>query len=292
MIKSMTGYGRGEWQEGEKRLEVEVKSFNHRYLDISPRLPRRLNSLEAQVRNLIKQRVSRGRVEVSVQSDDSSLVEQKLELDIALAKDYHLALKTLQQELGTPGEIRLETLANFRDIFTRKEVETDLEKEWASLQNALEAGLRSLEQMRRDEGLALRGDFLGRLTAIEEMTREIEKKAPLGLEAYRDRLAGRVQELSRGLPVDEVRLAQEVAYLAERSDITEELVRIRSHLNQFREMLDDSEPVGRKLEFLLQEINREANTIGSKASDAGIAQVAVEIKSELEKMREQVQNVE
>jgi uncharacterized protein (TIGR00255 family) len=292
MIKSMTGYGRGEWQEGERRLEVEVKSFNHRYLDISPHLPRRLNSLEAQVRTLIKQRVSRGRVEVSVQIDDSSLAEQKLELDIALAQDYHLALKTLRQELGIPGEIRLETLANFREIFTRKEVETDLEKEWASLQIALEAGLRNLEQMRRDEGLALREDFLGRLTAIGEMTREIERKAPLALEACRDRLAERVQELSRGLPVDEVRLAQEVAYLAERSDITEELVRIRSHLNQFREMLDDSEPVGRKLEFLLQEINREANTIGSKASDAGIAQVAVEIKSELEKMREQVQNVE
>jgi uncharacterized protein (TIGR00255 family) len=292
MIKSMTGYGRGEWQEDEKRVEVEVKSFNHRYLDISPHLPRRLNSLEAQVRNLIKQRVSRGRLEVSVQIDDSSLVEQKLELDVALAQDYHLALKTLQQELGIPGEIRLETLANFRDIFTRKEVETDLEKEWASLQTALEAALRSLEQMRRDEGLALRGDFLGRLTAVEEMAREIEKKAPLALEACRDRLAERVQELSRGLPVDEARLAQEVAYLAERSDITEELVRIRSHLNQFREMLDDSEPVGRKLEFLLQEINREANTIGSKVSDAGIAQVAVGIKSELEKMREQVQNVE
>ena len=292
MIKSMTGYGRGEWQEGERHVEVEVKSFNHRYLDVSPHLPRRLNSLEAQVRNLIKQRVSRGRVEVSVQTDDSSLVEQKLELDTALAQDYHLALKTLQQELGIPGEIRLETLANFRDIFTRKEVETDLEKEWAFLQIALEAALRNLEQMRRDEGLALRGDFLGRLTAIGEMTREIEKKAPLALEASRDRLAQRVQELSRGIPVDEVRLAQEVAYLAERSDITEELVRIRSHLNQFREMLDDSEPAGRKLEFLLQEVNREANTIGSKASDAGIAQVAVGIKSELEKMREQVQNVE
>ena len=292
MIKSMTGYGRGEWQEGERRVEVEVKSFNHRYLDISPHLPRRLNSLEAQVRNLIKQRVSRGRVEVSVQTDDSSLVEQKLELDTSLAQDYHLALKTLQQELGIPGEIRLETLANFRDIFTRKEVETDLEKEWAFLQIALEAALCNLEQMRRDEGLALRGDFLGRLTAIGEMTREIEKKAPLALEASRDRLAQRVQELSRGIPVDEVRLAQEVAYLAERSDITEELVRIRSHLNQFREMLDDSEPAGRKLEFLLQEVNREANTIGSKASDAGIAQVAVGIKSELEKMREQVQNVE
>ena len=292
MIRSMTGYGRGEWQENEKRLEVEVKSFNHRFLDISPHLPRRLNSLEARVRNVIRQRLSRGRVEVSVQIEDASLVEQRLELDVALARDYHLGLKTLQQELGILGEIRLETLANFREIFTHKEVETDLEKEWASLQTALEAALRSLEQMRQDEGLALREDFLGRLTGLEEMTKEIEKKAPLALEACRDRLAERVQELSRGLPVDETRLAQEVAYLAERSDITEELVRIRSHLNQFRQMLDDSEPVGRKLEFLLQEINREANTIGSKASDAGIAHVTVEIKSELEKMREQVQNVE
>jgi uncharacterized protein (TIGR00255 family) len=227
-----------------------------------------------------------------VQIDDSSLVEQRLELDLALAKEYHLALKILQQDLGIPGEIRLETLANFRDIFSRKEVETDLEKEWASVQVAVEAALSSLEQMRGDEGLTLREDFSSRLKAIEEMAREIEEKAPLALKACRDRLAERVQELSGGLPVDESRLAQEVAYLAERSDITEELVRIRSHLNQFHEMLDDPEPVGRKMEFLLQEINREANTIGAKASDAGIAQVVVGIKSELEKMREQVQNVE
>jgi uncharacterized protein (TIGR00255 family) len=292
MIKSMTGFGRGEWQGLGKRVGVEVKSFNHRYLDIFPHLPRRLNPLEAQVRNLIKQRVSRGRIEVSVQIDDFSPGEQKLELDLALARDYHLALKGLQEGLGIPGEIRLETLANFRDIFTRKEVETDLEEEWASLQEALEEALTSLEQMRRDEGLTLREDFLSRLKALGEMVQEIEEKAPLTLRACRDRLAERVQELSGGIPIDEGRLAQEVAYLAERSDIAEELVRIRSHLSQFREMLDHSDPVGRKLEFLLQEINREANTIGSKASDAGIAQEAIAIKSELEKIREQVQNVE
>ena len=292
MIKSMTGYGRGEWQGDGKRVEVEVKSFNHRYLDIFPHLPRRLNPLEAQVRSFIKQRVPRGRIELFVQIDDSSMGEQKLELDSALAKDYHLALKALQEDLGIPGEIRLETLANFKEIFTRKEVETDLEKEWASLQMALEGALGSLEQMRRVEGLTLREDFLSRLKAVGEMVQEIEERAPQILKACRDRLAERVQDLSRGLPIDEGRLAQEVAYLAERSDIAEELVRIRSHLSQFREMLNHSEPVGRKLEFLLQEINREANTIGSKASDAGIAQVAVAIKSELEKMREQVQNVE
>jgi len=141
MIKSMTGYGRGEWQGDGKQVEVEVKSFNHRYLDIFPHLPRRLNPLEAQVRSFIKQRVSRGRIEMSVQIDDSFPGEQKLELDSALAKDYHLALKALQEGLGIPGEIRLETLANFKEIFTRKEAETNLEKEWASLQMALEGAL-------------------------------------------------------------------------------------------------------------------------------------------------------
>jgi uncharacterized protein (TIGR00255 family) len=288
----MTGYGRGEWQGEGRRVEVEVKSFNHRYLDISLRLPRRLASLESQVRNFIKQRLSRGRVEFFVQVDNSSLPEQKLELDVALAKDLHFALKSLKEVLGIPGEIRIETMANFKDIFGHKEVEIDLEKEWAFLQGALEGALNGLEKMRSQEGLTLREDFLCRLQTIEEMIGAIEEKAPGVLRASHDRLAERVRELSGALSIDEGRLAQEVAYLAERSDITEELVRIRSHLNQFREMLDRPEPMGRKLEFLLQEINREANTIGSKASDAGMAQVIVGVKSELEKMREQVQNVE
>lgn len=292
MIKSMTGYGRGEWQGDGKRVEVEGRSFNHRFCDILVRLPRRLTPLEAQARKLVGQRFSRGRIEVSVQINDSAEVEQKLELDLALAKDYYRALKALQEDLGIPGEIRLEMLSAFKEIFARKEVETDLEKEWAFLQGVLEEALNGVEGMRRDEGLALREDFLNRLQTIERMLQDVGSWAPLALRTCRDRLTARVKELSGGLEVNGDRLAQEVAYLAERSDITEELVRIRSHLNQFREMLDRPEPVGRKLEFLLQEINREANTIGSKASDAGIAQAVVEIKSELEKMREQVQNVE
>ena len=273
-------------------MEVEVKSFNHRYCDISPHLPRRLNSLEGQIRNLMKQRVSRGRIEIFVQSDNASLMDQKLELDLNLARDFHLALKALQENLALPGEIRLETLANFKEIFNRKEVATDLEKEWAVIQVALEGALSGWEGMRREEGLVLRQDFLQRLKTVEEMLQGIEEKAPLALHACRARLAQRVQELSGGLAVDEGRLAQEVAYLAERSDISEELVRIRSHITQFRKMLDRPEPMGRKLEFILQEISREANTIGSKANDAGVAQLAVGIKAELEKIREQVQNVE
>jgi len=292
MIKSMTGYGRGEWQGEHKRIEAEIRSFNHRYLDVSIRLPRKLNPLEGQVRNLLKQRVSRGRLEVSVQLEDTSAGEQKLELDLSLARDIHLALKSLKETLGLPGEIRLETLANFRDLFVRKEMEVDLEKEWTSLQTALENALTNLEQMRQNEGLNLKSDFLNRLKTVEDLARQIAAQSPLSLKAGRDRLAERVAELSGGVEVDPSRLAQEVAFLAERSDITEELVRLRSHLNQFREMLARPEPMGRKMEFLLQEFNREANTIGSKANDAGISHLTVEIKSELEKMREQVQNVE
>lgn len=292
MIKSMTGYGRGQWLGENKQVEAEIRSFNHRYLDVSVRLPRKLNPLEGQVRNLIKQRVSRGRLEVSVQIEDASADEQKLELDLSLARDIHLALKSLQENLNIPGEIRLETLTNFRDLFVRKEMEIDLEKEWIALQIALENALTNLEQMRQKEGLNLRTDFLNRLKAVEELANRIAEKAPVALKICRDRLSERVAELSGGLEIDPSRLAQEVAFLAERSDISEELVRIQSHLVQFREMLDRPEPMGRKMEFLLQEFNREANTIGSKANDAGISYLTVEIKSELEKMREQVQNVE
>jgi len=292
MMKSMTGFGRGEYQGDGMHVEVEVKSFNHRYCDVFPHLPRRLNSLEGQLRNLVKQKVSRGRIEITVQSDLASLADQKLELDLNLARDLHLALKTLQENLALPGEIRLETMANFKEIFSRKEVEMDVEKEWAAIQVALEGALNGLESMRREEGAVLHRDFGQRLKTVEEIVGTIEERAPLALQACRERLAQRVKELSGGIAVDEGRLAQEVAYLAERSDISEELVRLRSHIHQFREMLDRAEPMGRKLEFILQEINREANTIGSKANDAGVAQMTVDIKAELEKMREQVQNVE
>ncbi len=292
MIKSMTGYGRGEWSGEGKKVEVEIKSFNHRYCDISLRLPRRLTPLENQARTLVRQRVSRGRVEIFVQVEDTSLPEQKLELDLPLAKDFYLALKGLQENLGLPGEVRIETMASFKEIFARKETETDLEKEWGAVQSALDGALTALDAMRRDEGIKLGEDLMGHLQVIAARVREIEERAPQSLQACRDRLAQRVQELSEGIQVDEARLVQEVAFMAERCDIAEEVVRIRSHLDQFEEMLKRPEPAGRKLEFLLQEINREANTIGSKADDAPASHLVVEIKSELEKIREQIQNVE
>lgn len=292
MIKSMTGFGRGEWQQEGKRIGAEVRSFNHRFLDVSLHLPRKLAPLEPRVRNLVKGRLSRGRIEISIQVDSASVGEQRLELDLGLAREYYQVLQSLQANLGIPGEIRLETLASFREIFARKEVETDLEKEWAALESALDGAIQDLEGMRREEGLALRQELLNRIAGLATLVDAVAAAAPGALEGARMRLAERVKELSGGIVLDEGRLAQEVAYLAERSDITEELVRLRSHLAQFRELLDRDEPVGRKLDFLLQEINREANTTGSKANDAEISQSVVTLKSELEKMREQVQNVE
>lgn len=292
MIKSMTGYGRGEEEQEGRRIEVEVKSFNHRYCDVQVHLPRRLNSLEGQVRQLIRQRVARGRIEVSVQIDNSFAEEQKLEVDLKLAKELLRGLRTLKEQLDLPGEITLETLLNFREIFSHQEEQPDLGKEEILLQAAIEKALLALDKMRFQEGAILDQDFRHRLQGVEEVLKKIEERAPLHLQAYQQRLAQRVQEFCPGQQIDQARLAQEVAYWAERSDISEELVRIRSHLNQFREMLGQREPMGRKLEFILQEINREANTIGAKANDAAISQMVVEIKSELEKMREQVQNVE
>ncbi len=292
MIKSMTGYGRGEWQENGKHVEVEAKAFNHRYCDIVPHLPRTLSVLETKVRNLIRDRFSRGRIEVFVQFTETAEAGPKLELDLDLAREYHAALQTLQESLGIPGEVRLDTLTAFREIFARREAERDIEKEWGLLRPALEAALNGLEETRRQEGSNLEKDFSRRLTIVENMLAEIEQRSPAVLQAYRDRLAQRVQELAGGVEIDPARLAQEVALLAERSDITEELVRARSHLARFRAFLKQPEPAGRKLEFLLQEMNRETNTVGSKSNDAEIAHVVIGIKSELEKMREQVQNIE
>jgi uncharacterized protein (TIGR00255 family) len=292
MLRSMTGYGRAAWEGDGKRIEVEVKSFNHRFLDIVSHLPRKLEPLDPQVRTLVRQRLSRGRIEIGIQMEECGEGELKLELNLSAAREYYQALRSLQESLGIGGEIRVETLAGFRDLFLRRETPVDLEKEWSRVRPVLDEALDRLEEMRGEEGRALRGDLLSRIQQIDQITQAIDERNVQALPAHRDRLAERIRALTEGLPLDPIRLAQEAAILAERSDITEELVRIRSHLNQLREMLDRCEPVGRKLDFLTQEIHREVNTIGSKAIDAAIGQAVVSIKSELEKIREQLQNIE
>ncbi len=293
MLKSMTGYGRGECPFEDGSIVVEVKSVNHRHLDVSCRMPKRFASLENQARKTISTRFSRGRFDVFTQSDLSKGENRGFELNLPLAQQYYSILQELRDKLNLSGHINLDLLAGVRDIIVVKEIEPEQEEEEEkAFGKAFNDALDSLERMREVEGENLCRDILEKLDNIEAMVKEIRIRSPQVLTGYRERLARRVKELNDGFDVDAQRLNQEIAFLAERSDITEELVRIGSHLDQFGAIMKMGEPMGRKLDFLIQEINREINTIASKANDAHISQKVVEIKGEVEKIREQVQNVE
>ncbi|MHB8927012.1 MAG: YicC/YloC family endoribonuclease [Bacillota bacterium] len=292
MIRSMTGYGRGQLSNGQRKAMVEVRSVNHRFSEVVIRMPKELSPLEERIRNLVQARVSRGRVDVLVSRDDFRGKRRKVEVDRDLAASYFEGLKELQQTLGLRAQARLELIARLPDVFTLAEVPEDLEELWHGLAGAVERALDEMLAMREREGGRLGDDLLERLKVIEASTAAIEARAPQVVEEYRRRLTDRVKEILPGVAVDEGRLTTEIVLFAERSNVTEELVRLRSHLAQMREGLGQSEAVGRRLDFLLQEMNREINTIGSKAADGEIAKVVIDVKSELEKIREQVQNIE
>lgn len=294
MLKSMTGYGSGNSAFEGGRIVAEVKSVNHRYMDISCKLPKRFSPMESQIRKTISKRFSRGRFEVIIQSDFDIKENQGrgFELNLPLAQEYYSVLKELKDRLHLSEEISLSLFTGVRDIIVAKDIESNQEGEEKALNEAFNDALNSLEMMRESEGEILYKDFLERLGSVEKLIDSIRASSPQVLVFYRDRLAKRVKELGEVFEVDPQRLSQEIAFLAERSDITEELVRITSHLEQFEMIMSMDDSAGRKLDFLLQEINREVNTIASKANDADISQKAVEIKSELEKIREQIQNIE
>ncbi len=292
MIRSMTGYGRGESADGARKVIVEVRSVNHRFSEVVVRMPKELSPLDERIRNLVQARVSRGRVDVLVTREDHRARRRQVEVDTDLARSYNEGLKELKAALGLRAQARLDLIARLPDVFVISEVPEDLELLWESLSAAADQALEAMLAMREREGRRLRDDLLERLKVIEGHTAGIEARAPLVVEEYRRRLAERVKEILPGINIDEGRLATEVVLFAERSNVTEEIVRLRSHLSQMRHSLDQSEAVGRRLDFLLQEMNREINTIGSKASDGQIATAVIEVKSELEKIREQVQNIE
>lgn len=292
MVRSMTGYGRGEVSNGQRKVTVEVRSVNHRFSEVVIRMPKELSPLEERIRNLVQAKVSRGRIDVLITREDSRSRRRKVEVDKDLAVSYYEGLKELQQTLGLKAQTRLELIARLPDVFLLTEVPEDLEEFWRGLSVAVDRALDEMLAMRGREGERLRADLLERLRGIEDHTAAIEARAPQVVEEYRRRLADRVKEVLPGVTVDEGRLATEVVLFAERSSITEEIVRLRSHLAQMREGLGSSEAVGRRLDFLLQEMNREINTIGSKSADGDIAKAVIDVKSELEKIREQVQNIE
>jgi uncharacterized protein (TIGR00255 family) len=289
----MTAYGRGESAGGSRVFVAEMKSLNNRHRDIILRIPKSLQTLEDKIRARIHSRIGRGRVEVFIQMQrNGAEVEYDLELNLPLVRSYLRIFKQLSDEFGLEENIGADTLCQMKDVILMVPEEMDMDEVASGLHEALSRALDSLDAMRIQEGRAIDEDFLGRLKLIETNLDHIEHKAPQVVEAYRKRLEKRLNEITQDIELDEGRLIQETAIFAERCDVTEEIVRTRSHLMQFRNYMSMDEPIGRRLDFLIQEINREVNTIGAKASDSSISAKAVEIKAELEKLREQVQNVE
>lgn len=292
MIKSMTGYGRAESAWAGGAVTVELRAVNHRFCEVVTRLPRTLSGLEDDLKRTVQGRCQRGRIELSVSLTGVTEGEKALSLDRSLAKQYYHLLRDLQRELRLGGTVDVALLAGFRDIVTvsEKPVVTPRLKQ---LVKRLAAGaLDDLDAMRRREGLALARDTKARLRLVRKEAQAIGIRAPLVVRGYFDRMKERVEKLAGTAPIDQGRLSQELAQYADRCDLTEELTRLNSHLSQFDAALKSRESVGRTMDFLLQEMGREVNTIGSKGNDAEIAAHVVHIKSELEKIREQVQNIE
>lgn len=294
MTKSMTGYGKAEGILSGRRIIVEMKSVNHRFLEISLRLPQMLASLESETKKRITEQFSRGKIDVIVRvnGDGNPADEERFMLNMPLVRNYYALLCQLKEELHLTQDFSLTTLTGLRDIFVPVEVEQSSDDLWEGFSTILDEAVGNFSVMREKEGESLAGDLRGRLEIISGFLNKIDSRAPAVVAEYQKRLTQRIRELTAGVALDESRLLQEVAIMAERCDITEEIVRLRSHMEQFSEMLSSENAAGRKIDFLLQEMGREINTIGSKSGDVEISHFVVEIKSELAKLREQVQNIE
>jgi len=292
MIKSMTGYGRVEALLDGRNIVVEAKSVNHRFLEISLRTPAALYPLEMEYKKKIGERFKRGRIDVSIRLEGDGTETSKVNLNMEVARDYFDVLTRLKNEFNMTEPVSLKNLIGFRDIFTPP-AETKLEDDFLNqVEKTLQEALSMLVNMRQDEGIVLFSDMQMRLHAIGETMETIRSRAPQIVLEYQKRLSERIKELTAGFELDPARLAQEVAMMADRCDITEEIVRMQSHIGQFEALLQSDEAEGRKIDFLLQEMNREINTIGSKGNDVEIARQVIEAKSELGKLREQAQNIE
>ncbi|HST30859.1 MAG TPA: YicC/YloC family endoribonuclease [Chthoniobacterales bacterium] len=291
-MRSMTGYGHGETDYNGTKFTVEVNSVNRKQSDIVINLPRDLISLEPQIRQTINESISRGRTNAVVSYQNGSSAPRKLALDVDLARSYHDAMRALQTELNAPGEITIGAILQAPGVMRTPEESFDSSAAWPPIERALRAALSQLIKMREREGKHLAKDLIHRLKAMRKQIKEIRSLHPDVVKKYRAALLERIQKA--GLPIgpDDERLVKEISFFADRSDISEELTRVESHLAEFAHHLRRHEPVGRTLEFITQEIFRELNTLGAKANDAGISQRVVACKAELEKIREQIQNLE
>lgn len=288
----MTGYGRSRQLLDGREILVEIKSVNHRYFEFAARVPRAYGYLEEKLKSFLQGKVSRGKVEVSVSVYNIEGKDAQIEVNRSIAQGYIDALRSANEILGLNDDLQLSNLLRLPDIFNVIKTVEDEEVIWNDVKVAAEEALNNFVSMRCAEGLKMREDIESRLGYIEKLVDEVEKRSPMVTEAYRQRLYGKLCEILADKKIDEQRILTEAALFSEKTAVDEETVRLKSHIQQFRGLLNAEESVGRKLDFLIQEFNRESNTIGSKAQDVEITKIVVELKSEIEKIREQIQNIE
>ena len=293
MIRSMTGFGRGEVADGERKFTVEMKGVNHRYLDVNIRMPKKLNFFETSIRNLLKKRIQRGKVDLFISYEDLSEGQVSLKYNEALAQEYLDYFRQMETTFGLENDVRVSTISRCPEVLTMEEQALDEEELWNGLEKALNGAIDQFVETRTLEGEDLKKDILEKLSGMLELVGYIEERAPRIIAEYREKLEAKVQELLEDTQIEESRIAAEVVIFADKICTDEELVRLRSHIVHMKETLESSDSgIGRKLDFIAQEMNREANTILSKANDLEVSNVGIDLKTEIEKVREQIQNIE
>ena len=292
MIKSMTGFGRCEITEGQRKFTVELKGVNHRYLDVNIRMPKKLNFFETSIRNLLKQYAQRGKVDIFIIYEDTLENQVSLKYNATLAAEYLSYFKQMQEAFGLDNDIRVSTLSRYPEVLTMEEQVVDEEELWNGLEKALKGAFSQFVETRIVEGENLKKDILAKLDEMLELVAYIETRSPEIISEYRTKLKNKVKELLEDAQIDEGRLASEVVIFADKICTDEETVRLKSHIEHMKATLQMSEGIGRKLDFIAQEMNREANTILSKANDLEVSNHAIDLKTGIEKVREQIQNIE
>lgn len=292
MITSMTGFGRGDDTQADKKMTVEIKSVNHRYCEVNVRMPRKLGFLENDIKNHAKKRLSRGKIDVFVSYEDNSEKKESIRFNQALTEEYLSYFDKISELFDLENDIKVSHVARYPDVLVLEEQEDDEDLLWRVLKSALDKAIDKMIDTRQTEGTLLYNDILIKLEAMETALAYIKERSPAIVEEYKERLTTRIKELSSGAMVDENRLATEVLMFADRACIDEEIVRLESHITHMKQTMKTDQAVGRKLDFLAQEMNREANTILSKANNIDVSNQAIDLKSEIEKIREQIQNIE
>lgn len=292
MIKSMTGFGRSEIVKGNRKISVEIKSVNHRYLEAGIKMPKKINVFESRMRDLLKKYATRGKIDIFINYEDDSESQVNLKFNQNIADEYMAIFNNMSEKYNLKNDMTVGGLARFPEVITMDEVQEDEEELWHFIEEAMKAALEQFVNTRILEGENLKKDLLGKLDHMEELVAFVEKRSPEIMKEYRSKLESKVKELLGDTTIDESRIATEVIIYADKICVDEETVRLRSHIEHARKCLNEDGGIGRKMDFIAQEMNREANTTLSKANDIEISNAAIDLKTEIEKVREQIQNIE